>query len=94
MRAPRATVRERAAWLRRRLWNPPAHWRLLAFCMAVVVVVVAFEGIATHTIGTSAEPTDVTASSAPLLHIRPILSARGHRLVSEQPAPGRRVALT
>ena len=72
----------------------PAHWRLLSFCFVVAAVAIVFEGIATHTIGTSAEPHEPLGGPAPLLHSRPILSAQGARLVSTQPPPGRRVALT
>jgi cellulose synthase/poly-beta-1,6-N-acetylglucosamine synthase-like glycosyltransferase/peptidoglycan/xylan/chitin deacetylase (PgdA/CDA1 family) len=62
----------------------------------VLLVVVGFQGFATHTIGASTEP-QIRAdrsSAAPLAHSRPILVARGDRLVSEQPPPGRRIALT
>jgi peptidoglycan/xylan/chitin deacetylase (PgdA/CDA1 family) len=77
----------------RRLWRPPAHWRLLGFCLLVIGLLILFEGFATHTIGASAEPHD-THGAAPLAGSRPILTAVGDRLVSRQPAPGRRVALT
>ena len=72
----------------------PAHWRLLSFCFVVAAVAILFEGIATHTVGASAEPHEVTGGLAPLVHSRPILGARGSRLVSTQPPPGRRIALT
>jgi cellulose synthase/poly-beta-1,6-N-acetylglucosamine synthase-like glycosyltransferase/peptidoglycan/xylan/chitin deacetylase (PgdA/CDA1 family) len=78
----------------RRIWSPPGHWRLFALCLFVVCVVLLFEGIATHTIGATAEPRPEPGASAPLLHERPILAANGNRLVSDQPPPGRRVALT
>src|SRR5438105_10782353 len=83
--------RERA---RRGRLRAPAHWRLLAFCLFVVLVTVLFQGYATHTIGASAEPHEALGGPAPLAHSRPILTARGDRLVSTQPPPGRRVALT
>jgi cellulose synthase/poly-beta-1,6-N-acetylglucosamine synthase-like glycosyltransferase/peptidoglycan/xylan/chitin deacetylase (PgdA/CDA1 family) len=72
----------------------PAHWRLLSFCFVVAAVAILFEGIATHTVGASAEPHEAVGGQAPLAHSRPILSARGSRLVSTQPPPGRRIALT
>ncbi len=72
----------------------PAHWRLLTFCFVVVAIAILFEGIATHTLGASAEPHETTGGQAPLLHTRPILSASGSHLVSTQPPPGRRIALT
>ncbi len=74
--------------------RPPAHWRLLAFCFAVAAVAILFEGVATHTVGASAEPHERLGGPAPLAHSRPILRANGSRLVSVQPAPGRRIALT
>lgn len=73
---------------------PSAHWRLIAFCFVVAAVAILFEGVATHTVGVSAEPHDTSSATAPLLHSRPILAARGSKLVSDQPAPGRRIALT
>jgi cellulose synthase/poly-beta-1,6-N-acetylglucosamine synthase-like glycosyltransferase/peptidoglycan/xylan/chitin deacetylase (PgdA/CDA1 family) len=90
----RRQARWREARLRRRLWSPPAHWRLLAFCLLVVLVVVLFQGFATHTIGASAEPRGALGGPAPLAHSRPLLTAHGTKLVSDEPPPGRRVALT
>jgi cellulose synthase/poly-beta-1,6-N-acetylglucosamine synthase-like glycosyltransferase/peptidoglycan/xylan/chitin deacetylase (PgdA/CDA1 family) len=81
------------ARIRRRIWSPPGHWRLLAFCALVVLVVLTFQGISAHTIGASSEPHG-GGSTAPLAHKRPLLAARGDRLVSVEPAPGRRIALT
>jgi cellulose synthase/poly-beta-1,6-N-acetylglucosamine synthase-like glycosyltransferase/peptidoglycan/xylan/chitin deacetylase (PgdA/CDA1 family) len=78
---------------RRRL-HVPAHWRLLSFCFLVALVAIFLEGIATHTIGVSAEPHDALGGAAPLAQSRPILVAQGSRLVSRQPPPGRRIALT
>jgi cellulose synthase/poly-beta-1,6-N-acetylglucosamine synthase-like glycosyltransferase/peptidoglycan/xylan/chitin deacetylase (PgdA/CDA1 family) len=80
-----------AARRRRRI---PAHWRLLSFCFVVAAVAILLEGIATHTVGASAEPHQTTGGEAPLLHSRPVLAAQGSRLVSTQPPPGRRIALT
>ncbi|MFL5844730.1 MAG: bifunctional polysaccharide deacetylase/glycosyltransferase family 2 protein [Solirubrobacteraceae bacterium] len=85
------TARRRVPW---RIWNPPGHWRLLAFCAFVIAVVLVFQGVATHTIGASAEPPPAEGALAPLAGQRPILAARGDRLVAVQPPPGRRVALT
>ncbi|HEY5160418.1 MAG TPA: bifunctional polysaccharide deacetylase/glycosyltransferase family 2 protein [Gaiellaceae bacterium] len=73
----------------------PAHWGLISFCFVVAAVAILFEGIATHTIGASGiGAPGVAGARAPLAHSRPILSARGSRLVSTQPPPGRRIALT
>ncbi|HEX4931247.1 MAG TPA: polysaccharide deacetylase family protein, partial [Gaiellaceae bacterium] len=78
---------------RRRLWRPPAHWRLLGFCLLVLSTLILFEGFATHTIGATSEP-DQTQGAAPLSGSRPILTPVGDKLVSRQPPPGRRIALT
>ena len=91
---PRLVAQGRDARLRRRIWRPPAHWRLLGFCLLVVLALILFEGFATHTIGVSAEAHDVLGGPAPLAGSRPILTTRGDRLVSDEPVPGRRVALT
>jgi cellulose synthase/poly-beta-1,6-N-acetylglucosamine synthase-like glycosyltransferase/peptidoglycan/xylan/chitin deacetylase (PgdA/CDA1 family) len=72
----------------------PAHWRLLGFCFVVAAVAIVFEGIATHTVGASAEPHEALGGPAPLAQSRPILVAKGSKLVSLQPPPGRRIALT
>jgi cellulose synthase/poly-beta-1,6-N-acetylglucosamine synthase-like glycosyltransferase/peptidoglycan/xylan/chitin deacetylase (PgdA/CDA1 family) len=72
----------------------PGHWRLLSFCFFVAVVAILFEGIATHTVGASAEPHETGGGPAPLARSRPILVAQGSHLVSRQPPPGRRIALT
>jgi cellulose synthase/poly-beta-1,6-N-acetylglucosamine synthase-like glycosyltransferase/peptidoglycan/xylan/chitin deacetylase (PgdA/CDA1 family) len=75
-----------------RIWSPPGHWKLFAFYMLVLLAVVAFQGFATHTIGQGTEGS--TATSAPLANARPILAARGSRLVPIQPPAGRRIAFT
>ena len=72
----------------------PAHWRLLSFCFVVAAVAILFEGIATHTIGVSGTPLEQLGGPAPLADTRPVLAAHGQHLVSTQPPPGRRVALT
>jgi hypothetical protein len=43
----------------RRIWRPPAHWRLLSFFLFIIAILILFQGIATHTIGTTAEPHNV-----------------------------------
>jgi cellulose synthase/poly-beta-1,6-N-acetylglucosamine synthase-like glycosyltransferase/peptidoglycan/xylan/chitin deacetylase (PgdA/CDA1 family) len=83
-----------AVLLRRRLRNPPAHWRLLGLCLVIVFVLVAFQGICTHTIGTSAEPHENSSASAPLQGSEPLLAARGGTLYSPEPPPGQQIALT
>jgi cellulose synthase/poly-beta-1,6-N-acetylglucosamine synthase-like glycosyltransferase/peptidoglycan/xylan/chitin deacetylase (PgdA/CDA1 family) len=95
-RAPRRRRARRSSQRRspRRIWSPPAHWGLFAFCAFVVLVVLTFEGIAAHTIGPSSEPQAAAGGVAPLAHSRPIYRADGDRLVSAARSPGRRVALT
>ncbi|MEA2424492.1 MAG: hypothetical protein QOH13_902 [Thermoleophilaceae bacterium] len=80
--------------LARRLRYPPAHWRLLTFCLLIVLVVIFFEGVVTHSIGASSEPSQQAGAPAPLLHSRPILAASGTGLHARQPRAGRRIALT
>ena len=92
-RSPRAEP-GRDVRVPRRIWSPPGHWRLLAFCALVVLVVLAFEGISAHTIGATSETHDRSGAPAPLTGARPLFAARGGRLVSVQPPAGRRVALT
>jgi peptidoglycan/xylan/chitin deacetylase (PgdA/CDA1 family) len=60
----------------------------------VVLAVLAFQGFATHTVGASSEPAGGHGVAAPLAGSRPVLVAHGSRLVSIQPLPGRRIALT
>jgi len=68
---------------------------LISFCFVVAAAAILFEGIATHTVGASGVGApEAVGAPAPLAHSRPILSARGSRLVSPQPLPGRRIALT
>ena len=62
--------------------------------MAVLLAVIGFQGFATHTIGATAEPEQPAGSAAPLQGSRPILRGVDGRLRSDQPPPGRRVALT
>ena len=75
-----------------RIWSPPGHWLLLSFCLLVMLAVIAFQGFATHTVGASTEGSG--GGQTPLAGSRPMLSARGTRLVSRQPPPGQRIALT
>ena len=84
---------ETEASFRRRLRNPPTHWVLLGFSLLVVLGLTLLVGIATHRIGASLESNAIGNGVAPRLS-RPILTARGETLVSNQPPPGRRVALT
>jgi cellulose synthase/poly-beta-1,6-N-acetylglucosamine synthase-like glycosyltransferase/peptidoglycan/xylan/chitin deacetylase (PgdA/CDA1 family) len=90
-----ATERPRRARIRvpARIWNPPGHWKLLAFCLLVMLAVIGFQGFATHTIGATSEP-HATGGAAPLVGQRPVFAADGSTLRSVQPPAGRRIALT
>ena len=76
-----------------RIWSPPSHWRLLAFCLFVLLVMIAFQGFATHLIGAGTEPV-ATNEAAPLANTRPVLAARNGVLKPIAPPFGRRIALT
>jgi cellulose synthase/poly-beta-1,6-N-acetylglucosamine synthase-like glycosyltransferase/peptidoglycan/xylan/chitin deacetylase (PgdA/CDA1 family) len=76
-----------------RIWNPPGHWKLFAFCLIAMLAVIAFQGFATHTIGATSEP-HATNAPAPLVGERPVFAADGSKLRSVQPPAGRRIALT
>jgi cellulose synthase/poly-beta-1,6-N-acetylglucosamine synthase-like glycosyltransferase/peptidoglycan/xylan/chitin deacetylase (PgdA/CDA1 family) len=79
---------------RRRLRNPPAHWVLLTIALVVVLAVVLLSGIATNAIGVSRETGNQSDVRRSLARSRPLLTANEDRLVSNQPPPGRRIALT
>ena len=91
-RPRRRTIRLGRARIPAWAWSPPGHWWLLSFCLLAMVVVIGFQGFATHTVGAGTEGS--SSNQAPLVGSRPILSARGARLVSAQPPAGRRIALT
>jgi cellulose synthase/poly-beta-1,6-N-acetylglucosamine synthase-like glycosyltransferase/peptidoglycan/xylan/chitin deacetylase (PgdA/CDA1 family) len=76
-----------------RIWSPPSHWRLLALCLFVLLVMIAFQGFATHLIGAGTEPV-ATNARAPLARARPVLAARNGVLKPIAPPFGRRIALT
>ncbi len=67
---------------------------LLGFCLGMLVILLLVDGFTTKTIGAAGTgPGSVEGS--PLAHQNPVLVADGHGgLVSHQPAPGRRIALT
>jgi cellulose synthase/poly-beta-1,6-N-acetylglucosamine synthase-like glycosyltransferase/peptidoglycan/xylan/chitin deacetylase (PgdA/CDA1 family) len=67
---------------------------LLSFSLAVVLVVLLLAGVATHAIGASRETGELSDQRFTLVGSRPLLTASGGRLVSNQPPPGRRIALT
>src|SRR3954465_4799233 len=87
--------RERALALARRLRYPPAHWRLLAFCLLIVLPVILCEGVAPPTVARSQGPPLGAGAPARVVGQRPILSVQAPgKLASRQPQPGRRIALT
>src|SRR5437867_7789628 len=87
MSAPPGAARRRA-WRRR---NPRAHWGLLAFCLAVVLLLVAVQGLSTRTIGASGTPVAHPGAAEPLAGGPSVLA--GQDLKGHRPPP-RRVALT
>jgi peptidoglycan/xylan/chitin deacetylase (PgdA/CDA1 family) len=89
----RLPARPRRIRVPSRIWSPPSHWRLLAFCLFVLLVMIAFQGFATHLIGAGTEPV-ATNEAAPLATTRPVLAARNGVLKPIAPPFGRRIALT
>jgi cellulose synthase/poly-beta-1,6-N-acetylglucosamine synthase-like glycosyltransferase/peptidoglycan/xylan/chitin deacetylase (PgdA/CDA1 family) len=80
------------------------HWGrrlLLGFCLGMLVILLLVDGFTTKTVGASGtggcarpQPSNHCAAS-PLAGQNPVLAADGRGgLVSHQPAPGRRIALT
>jgi cellulose synthase/poly-beta-1,6-N-acetylglucosamine synthase-like glycosyltransferase/peptidoglycan/xylan/chitin deacetylase (PgdA/CDA1 family) len=67
---------------------------LLALGLGSIVLLLLVQGFTTRTIGASSTVSAGDGSGAPLAGSRPILVARGDRLVSREPPPGRRIALT
>jgi cellulose synthase/poly-beta-1,6-N-acetylglucosamine synthase-like glycosyltransferase/peptidoglycan/xylan/chitin deacetylase (PgdA/CDA1 family) len=84
----------RAAVLRSRLRNPPAHWKVLGTFLVLLAALITFQGFCTHTIGASSEAHEDLDAGAPLKGSQPLLAAHGDGLRSPQPAPGKRIALT
>ena len=70
-----------------------ARWSLLALLLAALAAALAVQGLSTRTTGPSRTPL-VKDVSGVLAGARPVLGWNGDRLVSRQPQPGRRVALT
>jgi cellulose synthase/poly-beta-1,6-N-acetylglucosamine synthase-like glycosyltransferase/peptidoglycan/xylan/chitin deacetylase (PgdA/CDA1 family) len=67
---------------------------LLGFCFGMLVILLLVDGFTTKTVGASGVGGGAEGSS-PLAGSNPVLSANGHGgLVSHQPRPGRRIALT
>jgi peptidoglycan/xylan/chitin deacetylase (PgdA/CDA1 family) len=93
MRHRRGPSAARAAEVRRRIRRPAAHRSLLAFFAAVLAVLLVVHGVTVQAVGSSGTPA-VAGGGSPLAGDRPLLTAHGGRLVSRQPPPRRRVALT
>ena len=80
-----------ASGKRRRL--PPAHHVIVGFATLMIVVLLLVDGLTTKTLGSAG--TDSASPVAPLASSSPILVSDGHGgLVSHQPPPGKRIALT
>jgi cellulose synthase/poly-beta-1,6-N-acetylglucosamine synthase-like glycosyltransferase/peptidoglycan/xylan/chitin deacetylase (PgdA/CDA1 family) len=67
---------------------------LLGFLAVVLVLLLLVQGVTVRRVGASATPTAAVGDGSPLAGERPLLTTDGGRLVSRQPPPGRRVALT
>jgi cellulose synthase/poly-beta-1,6-N-acetylglucosamine synthase-like glycosyltransferase/peptidoglycan/xylan/chitin deacetylase (PgdA/CDA1 family) len=61
-------------------------------CLFVVLVVILFQGFATHTVGATGEGS--AGQATPLANSGEILTSRGGKLVTVQPPTDRRIALT
>jgi cellulose synthase/poly-beta-1,6-N-acetylglucosamine synthase-like glycosyltransferase/peptidoglycan/xylan/chitin deacetylase (PgdA/CDA1 family) len=70
-----------------------ARWSLLVLLLAALAAALAVQGLSTRTTGPSRTPL-VKDVSGVLAGARPVLGWNGSRLVSRQPPPGRRLALT
>ena len=78
---------------RKHRWLPPAHRVIIGFCMVMIVVLLIVDGLTTKTLGSAG--TDSASPDAPLASSAPILVSDGHGgLVSHEPPPGKRIALT
>ena len=84
---------ERTARMRRRIRRPPGHWLLLGFCLFVLLVLLAVQGIAAHTTGASGTPGGGGGAS-PLAGKPALLQMTGSRLAGREQPVGRRIALT
>ena len=79
--------------MRRRVRNPPGHRALLAFCLAVLVLMLLVQGLSTRTTGRSQTPSSLAATS-PLAGKGAVFSYHHGQLVPREGTPGRRIALT
>jgi cellulose synthase/poly-beta-1,6-N-acetylglucosamine synthase-like glycosyltransferase/peptidoglycan/xylan/chitin deacetylase (PgdA/CDA1 family) len=93
MRLWRRAPPERQARLRRRIRRPPTHWALLGFCLFVLMVLLAVQGVAAHTTGRSGTPA-AGAAESPLAGQPSLLSLQGGRLRGHEVPVGKRIALT
>jgi cellulose synthase/poly-beta-1,6-N-acetylglucosamine synthase-like glycosyltransferase/peptidoglycan/xylan/chitin deacetylase (PgdA/CDA1 family) len=92
-RGSEAAQAAQASQARRRRRRPSAHWVLLGLLVLMLALLLLVQGVTVRRIGASATPTARTAGS-PLAGGRPLLTVDHGRLVSREPPPGRRVALT
>ena len=82
-----------AAVLRRRIRRPNAHWGLLAFTLVMILALLVIQGVTTKTTGASGANLG-SAAGAPLAGSRAVVHFQDGKLVSSDPPPGRRIALT
>ena len=77
--------------------RPAARGRraLLVFLLGMLVILLLVDGFTTKTVGASNTGDTTTVAASPLAGQNPVLVSDGHGgLVSHQPAPGKRIALT
>lgn len=73
--------------------RPPLHWSALALYLGVLVLLLVVHGLSTQTTGAS-QTRPPAGTVSPLEGQRAIVTVQNGRLVSRQPPPGRRLALT
>jgi len=66
---------------------------VIGLCATMLALLLIVDGITTRTVG-AAGTGESTSAIAPLASLRPVMTAGPHHLISTQPPPGRRVALT
>ena len=77
-----------------RIRRPQAHWILMAIFLVMLLMLLVVQGITTKTVGASAANLGNALPHAPVAGQHPVLMYANGRLVSHDPAEGRRIALT
>ena len=85
-------IRGRPDLVRLRISRPPAHRLLLAFCIALLLLLLGVQGLSTHTTGPSRTPSTHVARAA--LGPGALLADESGRLVPRERTATRRIALS